>query len=194
MALHAAVMLRFFVDQATQAPVVVQCSPNNGQDPLWARLLFAAIPSIFALGIAWMAFHWTKQKERDQWIRDQRKAEWRNLLDALTSIQEALPSAFSQQLLDLLSKNSSAPDKYLLAVAVFKRQMDSLLFVADATQTIKLSEKFNELVKVAKSMRITKDSTGNFETFVKSDLDSYHDQFNLLVNLIHRKAVDDLNS
>jgi hypothetical protein len=134
------------------------------------------------------------QKERDQWVRDQRKSEWRNLLDSLTSIQEAIPSAFSKQLLDLLGKNSSVPDKYLLSVAAFKRQLNTLLFAADSVKTIKFSEKFENLIEFAKSMKIVKDSEGMFESFDKDDRSSYSRQFNELVDLIHSRAIDDLNS
>jgi hypothetical protein len=193
MILHAASIAALFVDQVSQAPVQIQCVSDTGQDPVWARLLFEAVPSVFALVIAWMAFYWNKNNEHDHWVRDQRKSEWRMLIDSLTSIEEAIPVAFSKELLNLLGKNSSAPDNYLLSVAVYKRQMRTLLFAATTVKTIQLSEKFDNLIEFAKSMKIIKDSAGNFEAFEKVDMDSYHSQFNTLVNLIHEKAVNDLN-
>lgn len=187
-------MIAVFADTVAQAPVVVQCSPNPAQDPVSVRLVLASIPSVFALGIAWMAFRWNRRNESDRWVLDQRKLEWRNLLDSLNSIEEAIPSAFCKELLELLGKNSLAPDKYLLSVAVFKRQMGTLLFAADSVKAMGLSSKFDDLVKSAESMKILKDSTGNFEKFEKVDMDSYHDQFNELVHLIHEKAIGDLNA
>jgi len=88
----------FFVDQVSQAPVQVQCVSNAGQDPIWVRLLFDAVPSIFALGIAALVFYWNGGRERkqwvrnqeaahEQWIRDQKKAEWRELLDAVIACE-----------------------------------------------------------------------------------------------------------
>lgn len=56
MIFRAASIAAFFVDQLAQAPVVVQCAPSAGQDSLGERLLFASIPSIFALGIAASVF------------------------------------------------------------------------------------------------------------------------------------------
>jgi len=194
MIIHFASVVAVFVDSLASAPVVVQCSPNPAQDPVSVRLLLASIPSAFALGIAWMAFQWNRQNESDRWARDQRKLEWRNLLDSLTSIEEAIPSAFCEQLLKLLGKNSSAPDKYLLSVAAFKRQMKTILFAADSIKAIGLRSKFDDLVTFAKSMKILKDSEGRFEAFEKVDIDSYHDQFKELVSLIHRKAIEDLNT
>jgi hypothetical protein len=185
-------IIAVLVDTVAQAPVVVQCSPIPAQDAVSVRLALASIPSAFALGIAWMAFQWNRQNERDRWLRDQRKLEWRNLLDSLTSIEEAIPAAFCQQLLELLGKNSSAPDKDLLSVAAFKRQMKTLLFAADSIKAI--ASKFDDLVTFAKSMKILKDSTDHFQTFEKVDMDSYHDQFTELVNLVHRKAIEDLNA
>jgi hypothetical protein len=187
-------MIAVLVETVAQPPVVVQCSPIPAQDAASVRLVLASIPSAFALGIAWMAFRWNRQNESDRWVRDQRKLEWRNLLDSLTSIEEAIPSAFCKQLLDLLGKNSSAPDKYLLSVAAFRRQMRTLLFAADSVKAMKLSSKFDELVKSAESMKILKDSTGNFEQFEEVDMDPYQDQFNELVHLIHQKAIEDLNA
>jgi hypothetical protein len=194
MIFHVASMVALSVNTVSQAPVVVQCSPNPAQDPVSVRLLLASIPSAFALGIAWMAFQWNRQNESDRWVRDQRRLEWRNLLDSLTSIEQAIPSAFSAQLLKLLGKDSSAPDKYLLSVAAFERQMRTILFAAGSISVIGLRSKFDDLVAFAKSMRILKDSEGRFEAFEKVDMDSYHDRFNELVSLIHRKAIEDLNT
>ncbi len=98
MIVHAASMVAFFKDQFAQAPVQIQRVSNIGQDPLWARLLFAAIPSVFALGIAWMAVRWNGTKENkqwernrqaahEQWIRDQKKAEWDQLLSSVDACQ-----------------------------------------------------------------------------------------------------------
>jgi hypothetical protein len=98
MIFHAVSMVAVFVDQVTQAPVVIQCAPSSGQDPLWARLFFAAIPSIFALGITWVAFRlntgkeetqWKRnqQESHEQWLRDHKMAEWSELLNSLSKIK-----------------------------------------------------------------------------------------------------------
>ena len=81
MTIHAAAMIAVFVDQMQQAPVVVQCPSALNPDPIFARFIFAFVPSIFALAIAWLVFVWNGGREQKQWVRDQKKAEWRGLLD-----------------------------------------------------------------------------------------------------------------
>jgi hypothetical protein len=92
MILHADSMAALFVDQLTQVPVVVQCAQTPGQDPLWARLLFAAIPSILALGIAWLVFRWNGRTDHKRWILDQKKAEWKDLLHETAELGQAMPA------------------------------------------------------------------------------------------------------
>jgi hypothetical protein len=53
MILQAVSMVAFFVDQQSQAPVVVQCA---AQSSIWLQLLVVAFPSVLALGVAWFAF------------------------------------------------------------------------------------------------------------------------------------------
>src|ERR1035441_7770535 len=87
MILHAASIAAFFVDQLAQAPVQIQCVSNAGQDPIWVRFLFDAVPSIFALGIAALVFYWNGGREHKRWVLDQKKAEWRELLDVINECQ-----------------------------------------------------------------------------------------------------------
>jgi hypothetical protein len=92
MILHAAALAVLFVNEVSPAPVVVQCTTSAGQDPLWARLLVISIPSILALGIAWMAFRWNSQKDQQRWTLDNKKAEWQNLLKFASAIEQFMPS------------------------------------------------------------------------------------------------------
>jgi hypothetical protein len=149
---------------------------------------------VAVVGIAIWSVGATNRRERRRWVLDQEKAEWRELLNAIAPIYKAIPLAFSKQFLDSLVKDSSAPAKYLLEVAIFKCEMDTVIFTEKAVKTLQLSEKFDELIKFAKTMKIIKDSTGKFEAFERSDMDSYLTQFNSLVESIHVKAVSDLNS
>jgi len=92
MILHTITFVALLVSEVSQAPIVVQCAPSVGQDPLWSRLLVTAIPSILALGIAWMAFHWNSQKDQRRWVLDNRKAEWQKLLVLAAKIEQFMPS------------------------------------------------------------------------------------------------------
>jgi hypothetical protein len=85
MILHAASIAAFFVDQLAQVPVQIQCVSNAGQDPIWVRLLFDAVPSIFALGIAALVFYWNGGREHRRWVLDQKRAEWKEVLNAVNA-------------------------------------------------------------------------------------------------------------
>jgi hypothetical protein len=89
---HAVSMVAVFVGQMAQAPVQIQCVQAVGQDPLWARLFVAAIPSIFALGIAWLVFRWNRKREHKQWVLDNKKIEWRALLELASKVEQFMPS------------------------------------------------------------------------------------------------------
>jgi hypothetical protein len=90
MILHAASIAAFFVDQATQPQCLVKCVSDAGHDPIWARLFFEAVPSIFALGIAALVFYWNGGREHRRWILDQKKAEWSQLLRSVAEVQRVL--------------------------------------------------------------------------------------------------------
>jgi len=87
MILHAVSMVAFFVDQVQQAKCIVQCVQAATQDPLLARLLIAALPSVLALGVAWFAFWLNRRWDHNRWLLDQKKAEWRELLDVASDCQ-----------------------------------------------------------------------------------------------------------
>jgi hypothetical protein len=92
MILHAALMVAVFVDQLVQAAALVQCAPNAGQDPLGARLFLAALPSVFAIVIAWMVFRWNRNSDHRRWVLDSKKAEWKELLKFASAIEHFMPS------------------------------------------------------------------------------------------------------
>ena len=85
--LHAASTAAFFVDHATQPQCLVKCVSDAGHDPIWARLLLEAFPSILALGIAALVFYWNGGREHKRWVLDQKRAEWRELLEVINECQ-----------------------------------------------------------------------------------------------------------
>lgn len=46
---------------------------------------------MFALGIAWLAFRWSSTQGNKQWIRDQKKAEWKELMSSVADIEHHIP-------------------------------------------------------------------------------------------------------
>jgi hypothetical protein len=93
MIIRVAAMAAVFADQMMQAPTVVQCAPTV-PEPWWKWLLqfaLSVVPVAGGVWIAWMAFHWNSKREHEQWILDQKKLEWRELLDAINECQDSLP-------------------------------------------------------------------------------------------------------
>jgi len=88
MIFHAASMAAFFVEQLAQTPVVVQCGV---QSTIWMQLLVSALPSLLALGVAWFAVWLNSRWNRKQWILDQKKAEWKELLIKIAEIEHEIP-------------------------------------------------------------------------------------------------------
>jgi hypothetical protein len=197
MILNLAAMAAVFVDQISQAPTQIVCVQQVAPEQRWKPLLElvqSVVPVLGGVWVAWMAFGWTSKKEHGQWIRDQRKAEWRGLLDSLASVQEAIPTAFSKQLIGSIGKRSSAQDKYLLEVTEFKRRKDTLLFVDASVREIELSKQFDDLKAFAESMKIKKDANEKFDGFDEDDLIEYTKRFDELMNLAHRAAIGDVST
>jgi hypothetical protein len=88
MILYAATLAAFVANEAANTPI----STMSCQDPLWARLIIASIPSILALGIAWMAFRWNSQKDHKRWVLDNKKIEWQRMLTLASAVEKFMPS------------------------------------------------------------------------------------------------------
>ena len=84
MILHAASIAAFFVAQTQQVQCVVQ---YEAQRAIWMQLLVSALPSLLALGVAWFAFWLNSRWNRKQWVFDQKKAEWKELLIKIAEIE-----------------------------------------------------------------------------------------------------------
>jgi hypothetical protein len=94
MALHSAGLMALMMDATQGAPAIVPCIPTV-PDPLWKSLLQIAqiiIPVAGGVLIAWMAFRWNSSKEHERWILDQKKSEWKELLQSASSIESVIPA------------------------------------------------------------------------------------------------------
>jgi hypothetical protein len=97
MALHAAAMMAVFVDQMAQAPVVVNCA-QVVPEPQWKWWVSALAPwvgpllsGMVSIYVAWRVFGWQNKKDRKQWILDQKKAEWKELISEIAKIEVQIP-------------------------------------------------------------------------------------------------------
>jgi hypothetical protein len=89
MILHAASTVAFFVDQLGTAPVMANCA-QSAPGPDWKWWVSALAPWIgpllsgmVSIYVAWRVFRWQGEKEHNSWVRDQKKAEYRELVDLL---------------------------------------------------------------------------------------------------------------
>lgn len=92
MIFHLASMMAVFVNQGQQAQCVqcVQTAPEEwkwwfGALAPWVGPLLSGVVSIY---VAWRVFHWQGKKDRDEWVRDQKKAEWSSLLRSVANVYQ----------------------------------------------------------------------------------------------------------
>jgi hypothetical protein len=98
MILHAASIAAFFVDQLAQAPVQIQCVQQAAPES-WLKWLLPTIVqtvisllSIFAgVAIAVRSFQANRKTEHEQWVRDQKKTEWKELLKSVAEFGNIVP-------------------------------------------------------------------------------------------------------
>ncbi|MGB7984846.1 MAG: hypothetical protein WCF54_06770 [Terracidiphilus sp.] len=98
MILHAASIAAFFVDQLTQTPVQIQCVQQSMPESWLKSLLPTIVQTVISLTsiaagvcIAVASFRANKKTEHEKWIRDQKKAEWKELLIKVAGIEEIIP-------------------------------------------------------------------------------------------------------
>ena len=80
--------------QQASTPVQVQMVTDTGFKwwlsslAPWVGPLLSGVVSIY---VAWKIFQWQGKKEREQWVRDQKKAEWSQLIYRVAEIERVLP-------------------------------------------------------------------------------------------------------
>jgi len=141
---HPAALLAFFADQATQAPVVVQC-PQAAPES-WVKWLLPTIVSLLSIAagvwIAVRSFRRNRQTEHEQWVRDQKLGEWRELISVVASVEDLIPILIDVKVdLDALKQA-------ILRVFPYLRNR---LFINKELQEIAFRDEWNELLKFALS-------------------------------------------
>ena len=93
MILHTAALSACLIDQVQSSPIVVQLVQKSEPESWHKWLLPTIIQTVVSLGsiasgvcIAWWSFNRSARTEHEQWVRDQRKAEWRELLTGLCRV------------------------------------------------------------------------------------------------------------
>ena len=97
MVVHLVEMIGAMAAQA-QGAIQVQCVQQAAAEPWVKWLLPTLVQTIVSLAsiaagvsIAVWSFRRNRQTEHEQWVRDQKKAEWRELLEAVKAAQDSLP-------------------------------------------------------------------------------------------------------
>jgi hypothetical protein len=111
MILHAVSIATIFADQAQQAQCVVKCI-QSVPEPEWKWWIGALAPwigpllsGVVSIYVAWRVFRWQGEKDRNAWIRDQKKAEWRELFSAMMEVRKEFPQIYEEKIVgDLASR------------------------------------------------------------------------------------------
>lgn len=140
-------MAAFFVDQLSQAPVVIQCEPAAPEPWKWwfgalAPWIGPLLSGVVSIYVAWRVFHWQGKKDREQWILDQKLEEWRELISVVASVEDSIPVLIDEKLdLDVLTQA-------ILRVIPYLRNR---LFIYKDLQEIEFRKAWIELLKFALS-------------------------------------------
>jgi hypothetical protein len=101
MIFHVVTAIAVLADQAKSTQCLVQCV-QAAQEPGWKWWLSSLAPwvgpllsGIVSIYVAWRVFHWQGEKDRQQWIRDQKKAEWKDLLEKTAQVDGVFQRAES---------------------------------------------------------------------------------------------------
>jgi uncharacterized protein YneF (UPF0154 family) len=114
---------------------------------------FSWVSLVSALGVGtiignWLSFRW----QRRAWINDNKKAEWRELIDHVSRSLEGMAVAFDPPLLRELSKASEITTAYVDAMLIGERVMQDRIFVAEAVKNKGVVEKWDELKRYVSSV------------------------------------------
>ena len=98
MMLHTAMMAALLADPSPASPIVVQLVQKPQSESVFKWWFPTLIQTILSLGsisagvaIAVWSFRKNSTKEHLHWTRDQKKAEWKDLLSQIAAIEEQLP-------------------------------------------------------------------------------------------------------
>jgi len=141
-------MMAAWVEAVQQNPVAVNCPAAAAPDPFWDRAVLALLPAIPAFLVAWLAFRWQSRKEqqqwernqgaaRDQWLRDQKRAEWRELLEIVNSCETNVGNCKRAIAGEKASHLSSRFQKLSVERRKVRQRLGDRLFIHDRLATLR---------------------------------------------------------
>jgi hypothetical protein len=113
MVIHAASMFASFVGTVGQVPVSAGC-PQAAPEPEWRFWISALAPWIgplisgmVSIYVAWKVFRWQGNKDHRQWILENKKSEWQELITLAAEIERHMPSVgIGGELIDAVKGSS----------------------------------------------------------------------------------------
>jgi len=153
----------FLVDQVQQMPVVLQCA-QAAPEPGWkwwlkliAEILGPLLSTAGSIYVAWRVFQWQGRKDREQWVRDQKREEWKRLIQLAAEYEQIMP---------LGKPGSSAVEAVRSEVLPLCDRIGHLvseaLFIAPALFADQIRSKLSQI------MQETDWAIGRIETFSQS--------------------------
>jgi hypothetical protein len=146
---HAVSMVAAFVDKLVQAPVVMQC-PKPIPEPEWkwwaklaAEIFGPLLSTAGSIYVAWRVFRWAGTKDRENWVRDQKRAEWSTILSSLTAVDIKMPHVFSNLDWGKLTEGLLQELRNVLP------PMRNAMFIAEELETENLEAGFRAFVSEA---------------------------------------------
>lgn len=110
--------------------------------PWWLTLVFAIWAAVGPLIGIFVGSYITRRWQREQWVRDQKLGEWRELISAVASVEDLIPILIDERLdLDALKQA-------ILRVVPYLRNR---LFINKELQEIRFEDEWKELLKFALS-------------------------------------------
>ena len=148
MILHAASMATFFVDQLGPGPAVANCA-QAAPEPDWKWWVSALAPwigpllsGVVSIYVAWRVFRWQGEKEHSSWVRDQKKAEDRELVDLL---YDAITVVVRERPGLVLPKDTQLLDN---AIQKLARMFEDRIFIAKQLRESGADEQWLDMKKM----------------------------------------------
>jgi hypothetical protein len=130
MILHAVSIAAFLLDSVQQAPVTIQClqaAPESWSKWL-VQFLVSLIPVVGGVGIALWSFRATSKRDHKRWLLDQKKAEWKELLDAASDCMIPLAIASTPRG-KLTSVERAITEEEILKLTRIDQLLDIRMFI-----------------------------------------------------------------
>lgn len=139
-----------YLEAASQVTSIVPC-PQNAPEPEWRFWVGATAPWIgplisgaVSVYIAWKVFRWQGRKDHRQWVLENKKNEWHELISLAAEIEKHMPSVgIGRELIDAVKGSSLDQHLRNMTQAVLR-----CIFVASAADRQRL---YDKLVNVQKA-------------------------------------------